>query len=209
MSGVYLSSREFYIYAMTDVIKLKGADSFTDDQFFEFCRVNDDFHIERDANGNIIIMDLTGSETGNLNSEVHYEVSHWNRETEKGKTFDSSTGFTLPDSSVRGPDTSWIALERWKALPKEERKRFAHISPDFVIEIRSENDSLDVLKDKMLAYIKNGVRLGWLIDPQNQQTFIYRINGTIELVNSFEKTLSGEDVLEGFKLQLSKFLEEE
>ncbi len=193
---------------MTDVIKLKGADRFTDEQFFEFCRINDEFHIERDANGNIVIMDLTGTEGGGLNMDISYEVEHWNRTTKSGKTFDSSTGFTLPDSSVRGPDTSWIALERWKALPKEERKRFAHISPDFVIEIRSENDSLDSLKEKMQAYIENGVRLGWLIDPQNQQTFIYRINGTIELVPTFDVPLSGENVLEGFELTLSQFLED-
>jgi len=192
-----------------NTFKIKPLKNFTDEEFYEFCRLNDDLHMERDANGNIIIMDLTGSEGGNFNFEVNLEVGTWNRKTKQGKAFESSTGFTLPDTSVKGPGTAWVAIERWNALPKEDRKRFAHISPDFVIEIRSEGDSLKVLQEKMVDYIKNGVRLGWLIDPQNQQTFIYRINGTIELVDSFEKVLSGEDVLEDFELKLSNLLEEE
>lgn len=192
-----------------NAIKLKPLDHFTEDEFYELCMQNDDLHMERDADGNIIIMDLTGLEGSNFNLEVSTEVAIWNREEKTGKTFDSNGGFTLPDTSVRGPDTAWIAMERWKALPKEDRKKFAHISPDFVIEIRSENDNLNDLKDKMKSYIKNGVKLGWLIDPQNQQTFIYRINGTIELVDSFETPLSGEDVLKGFELKLSTLLEEE
>lgn len=194
---------------MRNTVTLKLPTIIAHDDFYEFCKMNDDLEMERDEKGNIIIMDLTGSEGGSFNHEVNVEVGIWNRQERKGKAFDSSTGFTLPDSSVRGPDTAWIAIERWKALPKEDRKKFAHISPDFVIEIRSENDSLEMLKDKMLMYIENGVRLGWLIDPQNQQTFIYRLNGTIELVPSFDTPLSGEDVLEGFELRLSDLWEEE
>ncbi|MEM9885957.1 MAG: Uma2 family endonuclease [Bacteroidota bacterium] len=190
-----------------NTVTIKLWDSFTDEEFYEFCMLNDDLHMERDANGNIIIMDLTGSEGSSFNSEVNYEITHWNRQSKKGKVFDPNGGFTLPDSSVRGPDTAWIAIERWKGLPKEDRKRFAHISPDFVIEIRSEGDSLKALKEKMEMYIRNGVRLAWLIDPQNQQTFIYRINGTIELIDAFDKILYGEDVLEGLKLRLTDFWE--
>jgi Uma2 family endonuclease len=190
-------------------VKIKPLDRFTDDEFFEFCRLNDDLHMERDAEGNIIVMDLTGSDTSNFNSEVNYELVDWNREERAGKTFDSNGGFTLPDSSVRGPDAAWVAMERWKKLPKEDRAKFAHISPDFIIEIRSKTDNLEVLKTKMEEYIKNGVRLAWLIDPIEQQTFIYRINGTIELVDNFETPLSGEEVLKGFELRLSELLEED
>ncbi len=192
-----------------NIVKFKTLDRFTDEEFFEFCRINDELNMERDAKGNIIIMDLTGSETGSFNIEVSTEVNNWNRKSKKGKAFDSNTGFTLPNSAVRSPDTAWIAIERWKALPREDRKKFAHISPDFIIEIRSENDRLKVLQEKMKEYIENGVRLAWLIDSQNEQVFIYRINGTIELVNSFDIPLSGEDILEGFEIRLSEFLEED
>ncbi|MEM0991624.1 MAG: Uma2 family endonuclease [Bacteroidota bacterium] len=192
-----------------NAVKIKTLDRFTDDEFFEFCQLNDDLHMERDAEGNIIIMDLTGSEGGSFNNSVSSEIYNWNKKEKSGKSFDSSTGFTFPDSSVKGPDAAWIAIERWKALPKEDRKKFAHISPDFVIEIRSESDNLDTLKEKMEAYIKNKVRLAWLIDPLVKQTFVYRINGTIELIPSFDIPLLGEDVLKGFELVLSELLEEE
>lgn len=173
--------------------------------FFEFSQELEGLKAERAADGTIYIMELTGSETGNLNSEVNTEVNLWNRTSRQGKTFDSSSGFTLPDKSVRSPDVSWIALKRWKALPAEDRKKFAHISPDFVIEIRSPSDSFTLLQEKMVAYRENGVRLAWLIDPEEEETWIYRANGTIDRITSFDVPLSGENVLPGFELILSRF----
>lgn len=114
----------------------------SEEDFFIFCQEMDAFQIERDADGTILIIELTNSETGSFNSEVNIEVGIWNRVEKSGKTFDSSAGFTLPNNAVRSPDTAWIAIDRWKALPKEDRESFAHISPDFVIEIRSKSDRL-------------------------------------------------------------------
>jgi len=179
----------------------------TDEEFFLFCQDMQDVHVEREADGTIILMELTGGDSGSFNAEVTFEVTAWNRQTKRGKTFDSNTGFTLPNSAVKSPDTAWIRLERWLALPAEDRKRFAHISPDFVIEIRSETDALDRLKQKMVEYIENGVRLGWLIDPQDQQVWIYRADGSMSHVDSFDTPLSGEDVLEGFELRLGELWE--
>jgi Uma2 family endonuclease len=176
-----------------------------EDEFFNFCQSSDmrDKRIERTKTGKIIIMEPTGSETGNFNSEVNIELGIWNRETHTGKTFDSSSGFTLPNSAVKSADVSWVARERWEALPKDLRKKFAPITPDFIIEIRSETDSLPVLKEKMEEFMENGCRLGWLIDRKNEQTFIYRANGSRDVVRSFEETLSGEDVLVGFTLRIA------
>lgn len=190
-----------------EALILKSIDSFTDEQFFEFCRVNDGLHMERDASGNIIIMEPTGGETGNFNADLITELGSWNRTEKQGKVFDSSTGFTLPDNSVRSPDTTWIALERWQTLPLEERKRFAHISPDFVLEIRSENDNIAALQQKMAHYIQNQVRLAWLIDPIEQQVFIYRLDGSVTHIPNFDTPLSGEDVLVGFELRLKELME--
>ena len=117
--------------------------------------------------------------------------------------FDSSAGFTLPNTAVKSPDISWIARERWEALPKDLRKKFAPITPDFIIEIRSDTDSLKELKEKMEEYIENGCRLGWLIDRTNECTYIYRPDRSRETVDSFEKILSGEDVLVGFTLRIA------
>ena len=177
----------------------------TADDFFDFCQQPHlrDKRIEQTKNGKIIIMEPTGGETGSFNSEVNGEVRNWNRETHEGRTFDSSTVFVLPDTSKRSPDVSWIVKERWEALPKELRKKFPPLTPDFVIEIRSESDSLTQLKDKMEDYMRNGCRLGWLIDRKTERTHIYRADGSRETVNSFEETLSGEDVLKGFKLRIA------
>jgi Uma2 family endonuclease len=87
-------------------------------------------------------------------------------------------------------------------LPAEERKKFARIAPDFVIELRSETDRLSKLQEKMEEYRANGVRLGWLINPQQQQVEIYRLGREVEILE-YPTTLSGEDVLSGFTLDLS------
>jgi Uma2 family endonuclease len=137
---------------------------FDDEYFFALCQANRDLRLERDADGNIILMPPTGSETGRYNVELSTEVVIWNRKTKSGYVFDSSTGFTLPNSAVRSPDVSWIRKERWDHLPKEKQEKFAPICPDFVIEIRSRTDSIHELKAKMEEYRENGCQLGWLID---------------------------------------------
>jgi Uma2 family endonuclease len=173
----------------------------SDEEFFELCQMNE-LRMERDKNGTILMMEPTGSETGNFNSEINGELSYWNKTTQNGKTFDSSTGFILPDTAVRSPDASWIKKERWSQIEKDLRKKFAPIAPDFVLEIRSESDRLPELKTKMEEYIANSVRLAWLIDRENEETTVYRIDGTTGKV-PFSEYLDGEDVLVGFKLKIN------
>ena len=177
----------------------------TDDEFFAFCQLPEmrDKRIERDKNGKITILQPTTSDTGSFNSEVGGEVRDWNKENKAGRTFDSSTGFTLPNTATKSPDVSWIARERWEALPKALREKFAPITPDFIIEIRSKTDSLKESKEKMDEYMANGCRLGWLIDRKNEKTYIYRADGSRETVESFNEILSGEDVLVGFTLRIA------
>ncbi|AQG82443.1 hypothetical protein AWR27_11380 [Spirosoma montaniterrae] len=176
--------------------------SFDDDFFFDLCQANEALKLERDAEGNIIFMPLTGTDTGNYNFEVAGELWNWNRRTKLGYAYDSSTGFKLPNSAVRSPDVAWVQKERIDSLSDEERRGFASICPDFVVEIRSASDDLNVLKDKMEEYRDNGVRLGWLIDRAGKQVFIYRQNGSIEIKQGETVTLSGEDVLPELTLTL-------
>ena len=177
----------------------------TADEFFAFCQLPEmrDKRIERDKNGKIKIMEPTGGETGNFNFEVGGELRDWNKESKLGKGFDSSTGFTLPNTEVKSPDIAWIARERWEALPKALRKKFAPITPDFIIEILSETDNLTDGKEKMEEYMSNGCRLAWLIDRKKEKTYIYRADGSRDTAESFEETLSGEDVLVGFTLRIA------
>lgn len=170
---------------------------FDDEYFFALCQANRELRLERDADGNIILMPPTGSETGRYNADLLGELWGWNRKTKLGYVFDSSTGFTLPDSSVRSPDVSWIRNDRWEELPEVKREKFAPICPDFVIEIRSKIDSIQGLKAKMEEYRTNGCQLGWLIDRIDQQVYVYRQNGSIEIRSEKKTVLSGEAILPG------------
>ena len=179
------------------------ADLMSDDEFFDFCQQHRSLRIERNADKTITIMEPTGNESGYAENEVNGELRNWTKTEQTGITFSPSTGFTLPTGAVRAPDASWLPLEKWLALPAADRKKFTHICPEFIAEVRSEEDSLLELKRKMVEWIENGVRLGWLIDPKTETTYIYRADGSVDIVEGFDKKLSGETVLKGFELDLA------
>src|SRR5688572_13885673 len=133
-------------------IDVKGSlsDNMSENEFFNFCQQNENLRIERDENGQIFIMAPTGSETGDINLRIATEVFLWNKIRKSGVAFDSSTGFTLPDNSVLSPDVSWMRSEKWNKVPKKDKEKFAHVCPDFVIELKSKSDNLNYLKNKML-----------------------------------------------------------
>ncbi len=187
VSDYYTDIRLRYGRNPSTPLFMDGADM-TDEDFYAFCINNPELRIERNANGKIIIMPPTTSETGRYNSELHIEIGIWNRKHKLGTTFDSSTGFKLSNGADRSPDTAWITNERWDALPAEQKKKFAPIVPDFVLELRSNDQSLTELREKMDEYMDCGCRLGWLIDPQNRRTYVYSANGDTQTVN-FDEVL--------------------
>ncbi|WP_413175815.1 Uma2 family endonuclease [Anabaena azotica] len=187
---------------MTSVtVQIPKSLKFTDNEFVEIVDANKDLRLELSLEGELIVMSPTGGETGERNLELSGQVWFWNRKNNLGKAFDSSTGFKLPNGGTRSPDVSWIKIERWNALTPEQRKKFLPLCPDFVIELVSESDDLEDTQAKMREYINNGLRLGWLINPKDKQVEIYRQNQEVEVLQS-PKTLSGEDVLPGFILDL-------
>ncbi|NES80659.1 MAG: Uma2 family endonuclease [Moorea sp. SIO2B7] len=191
------------ISSETVILNLKTV-GLSDEQFYQLCQNNEYYRLEQNAKGELLIMPPVGAISGNRESDLNGFVWLWNRQTQLGKVFSSSTIFTLPNGGKRSPDVAWIANQRWQALSSEEQEKFARICPDFVIELRSRTDSLSQLKEKMQEYKDSGLRLGWLINPQNQQVEIYRQNQPVEIV-SLPTNLSGEDVLPGFTLELPLF----
>ncbi|WP_044208929.1 Uma2 family endonuclease [Coleofasciculus chthonoplastes] len=185
------------------VLHLHPVINLTDDQFFEFCQINRDLRIERTATGELLIMPPTGTETGGRNFRLNGQLYNWTEQDGTGIGFDSSTGFTLPNGAERSPDAAWVKLERWNTLTPEQQQKFAPICPDFVIELRSASDNLTPLKTKMQEYINNGALLGWLIDCKKRQVYIYRPGVAMECLDN-PATISGESVLPGFVLDLSK-----
>jgi Uma2 family endonuclease len=177
----------------------------TDEQFFELCQKNRDYRFERSPKGELIIMPPTGGETSNRNARLTQRLMNWADTNELGIAFDSNGGFKLPNGADRAPDASWIKIERWNALTSEQRQKFLPLCPDFVVELRSPTDSLKTTQEKMQEYIDNGARLGWLIDQKNQRVEIYRQGQDVEILQS-PASLSGEDVLPGFVLDLKGIL---
>lgn len=173
----------------------------TDLNTFEaLSRTNNELRLERTAVGELIAMSPTNWETGERNGEIFGQIWLWNREKKAGKVFDSSTGFRLPNGAIRSPDVTWISLQRQSALSSDVA--FPLVVPDFVVELVSKSDNLSELSIKMKEYQEQGVRLGWLIDPQTQTVGIYRASKQDSKLNK-PLTLSGEDVLVGFVLDLS------
>lgn len=173
------------------------------EQFVELAIANRDLQLERTATGELILMPPTGGETGNRNLDMEGQLWLWNRQTRLGKAFNSSTGFHLPNGADRSPDAAWVRQDRWDALSPEERKSFVPLCPDFVLELCSESDNIKPLRTKMREYMENGARLGWLIDRKNTKVEIYRQGQDVEVLDN-PVTLSGEDVLLGFVLDLTE-----
>ena len=192
---------------MTVTLNLHPVLELTDDQFYELCLANRDLRLERTATGEIIIMPPAGGETGHRNIEISFQLEAWSSQNNLGLAFDSSTGFKLPNGAERAPDASWIKCDRWNSLNTEQKRKFPPLCPDFVIELRSETDSIKTLQLKMLEYIDNGAKLGWLIDPKTQNVEIYRLGKPVEIVQN-PAVLSGEDILPGFVLNLNSIFSE-
>jgi Uma2 family endonuclease len=179
----------------------------TDDEFFEFCQLNKNLKIERNKKGEIIIMSPTGGQTGKWNARINGELYTWNKKYKLGETFDSSTGFKLPDGGEYEPDGAWMLLEKWNALTKKQKEKFVPIVPDFILELRSLNDKTERTKEKIVEFMQAGCRLAWFIDPYQKQTLVYESDGTTHSV-LFEEILTGGDILPGFEIKLSELLVE-
>jgi Uma2 family endonuclease len=176
----------------------------TDEQFYQLCMNNPDLNIERDAKGVLIVMPPVGGESGKREADYIVELGIWNRQTQLGEVFSSSTMFKLPGGGDRSPDVAWIESSRWRSMAPAQRERFPPIAPDFVLELRSRTDKLETLQEKMQEYLDSGVKLAWLINPQAQEVEIYRQGREKEIV-SLPAQLSGEEILPGFLLPIDRF----
>jgi Uma2 family endonuclease len=189
---------------MPRVLKMPASTTLTSHQFYDLCRANPDWKLERTAEGDLMIMAPTGGETGARNASLVIRLGIWNERTQAGIVFDSSTGFHLPNGADRSPDVAWVKLDRWQTLSAKERETFPPIAPDFVIELMSPSDRLEEAQAKLQEYIENGVRLGWLFNRRDKQVEIYRPGNPKEILAA-PAQLSGEGILPGFTLALDTF----
>ena len=139
--------------------------------------------------------------TGWRNADINYQLTAWAKRDGTGLTFDSSTSFKLPNGAKRSPDAAWIRRDRWEALTEQEKEGFAPLCPDFVLELRSPDDSLSTLQNKMAEYVEQGAQLGWLIDPKARRVYVFRPGQLTESLEQPE-TVSGDPILSGLVLKL-------
>ncbi len=175
----------------------------SDEELMRFCAENDFLRVEREANGEILVMTPAGNRTGRMNAAIIFELGAWAKSDGRGYFFDSNTGFNLPDGSMRSPDAAWVRASRWDALSAEEKERFSPIAPDFIIELRSPSDNLPELEKKMEYWTSNGVQTGWLIDPERRIVAVYRPGEEAEVFHD-PSSVQGNGAIAGFELVMAK-----
>ncbi len=178
----------------------------TDEELLELSERNPGYQFERTADGRLVVSP-TGGLSGRRSGEVFRQLSTWNHQQRAGVVFDSSTGFRLPDGSLLSPDASWVWRERWEALSAEEREGFLPLAPDAAFEVRSRHQSPEELREKMQAYLRNGVRIAVLIDPYARTVEVYRPGREVEVHRDPERVVL-DPQLPGFVLELGPVFEE-
>lgn len=188
------------------VVHLPRSLKMSAEQFWEACQLNRDVQLELTAEGELIIMPPTGARTGTRNARLIQQVTQWAEQDGSGLTFDSSTGFELPNGAIRSPDVAWVRRDRLTPLPPERLERFLPLCPDFVIELKSPSDSLVIVQDKMREYLANGAQLGWLIEPALRRVHVYRPDGSVEILDN-RMTLSAVPALPRLVVDLTPIWE--
>jgi Uma2 family endonuclease len=175
----------------------------TDEELLRFCQANEALRVEREPNGEILVMTPAGSRTSKMNSRITRLLDEWAENDGRGVAFDSNGGFTLPDGSMRAADGAWVELRRWQALRAEQQAGYAPLCPEFVIELRSPTDRLEDLAAKMEQWIANGTQVGWLIDPERRVVEIYRAGQAAEVLQD-PSSVQGDGPVAGFELVMTR-----
>ena len=182
---------------------LIGLTDVTHEQFEELCRDYPDLRLELTSSGELIVMTPPGTETGRRNADVVAQLVVWAKSDRTGIAFGTDTGYTLPNGAIRGPDASWMRREKYNNVSKDDKERFAHLCPDFVVELRSPGDRLPTLINKMGEYLENGASLGWLIDPKKRRVYVFKPGEEVMVLEN-PTVVSGDPLLPGFELQMEE-----
>jgi len=184
-------------------VRLRFDRSMTDEELMRFCAANEPALVEREANGEVLVMTPAGFGTGRINSRITRSLDEWAEADGRGVVTDSNGGYALADGSVRAPDAAWVSLRRLERLSEEEKKGFAPVCPEFVVELRSPTDKLDGLRTKMEMWIGNGAEVAWLVDPVRKAVEIYRAGEQPE-IHEEPTSVQGSGPVAGFELVLAR-----
>jgi Uma2 family endonuclease len=172
------------------------------EQFWQISAENPILRLEREANGDLIVMTPTTRGTSFRNSLITIALGNWTEQDGRGYAFESNVAFLLPDGAILSPDASWITRDRW--TPTSEDEYTTVLCPDFIIELRSKSDRLRTLQRKMQSWIDNGVQLAWLIDPERKTVEVYRRGAARPDILEGVTAVYGDAPVGGFILELSR-----
>jgi Uma2 family endonuclease len=160
---------------------IAGSTPIDDDFVFSLSRAIPDYAFERDAAGRLIVAP-NHTDGGRKSGEAYYQLRRWADAYRAGsQTFDASTGFRLPDSSLVSPDAAWLSTERISALPPSARVGYWQVAPEIAIEVASPSDTWRDVRAKIDAYHANGTVYAIAIDPATGE-FYARGNPPAELI---------------------------
>jgi len=181
---------------------LESEPPLSDEEFEKLGLANDLFQLERTKDGKIEVNPPAAGFTSDGNREITYQVSVWWNRHERGRVFDSSAGFFLPDGSMLSPDTAYITREKSRNITDQQGRHFLRMVPDFIVEMLSGSDSRSKTKRKMESWIRNGVALGWLVDPYKKQVLAYEPGKEVRVETG--AAVKGTGPVKGFTLNLKK-----
>jgi len=183
-------------------IRFRPETPMSDEALLHFCEANESLRVEREANGEIVLMTPAATKTSKMNLRIGRLLDEWAESSGHGVATGPDGGYTLPDGSMKAPDAAWVALDRWEMLPAESQG-FLSLCPNFVIELRSPSDGLAQMETKMEMWIANGAQVGWLIDPERRVVTIYRQGRPAEVLEQPE-VVPGDGPIAGFELEMAR-----
>ncbi len=188
------------LYDDPQPIRLPPDWELTDERFLEIAHLNPDQMIERTPDGRLHLMTWPDRLSEHVGAQLIMFVGFW-RMAVGGEVRTGTGGYFLPDRSSSAPDVSWVAPEQIDSR-SSGRGQF-YLAPRFIIEVRSPSQTIPAQQSKMRRWIDNGVQLAWLIDPYDQQVWIYRPDGSVEQLDR-PNQLSGEDVCPGLTIDMNQ-----
>jgi len=141
---------------------------FDDDALIELAAELRPATVER-IDGKLVVSPGTGGVTGRINSRLTRILDEY-AESHGYASFDSSTGFHMPDHNTPSADHALVTFVRWEALSEQERMKLPPLVPDITVELLSERDRerKEITEKKCERWFTYGVAYVVLVDPFSQ-----------------------------------------
>ena len=176
---------------------------YTVDDVWELAHQPDNVNHYELIEGELFEMPPPGYAHGRLAVLIAHYILSFTQVQELGEVT-VETGYHPPDSrhTLLSPDVAFLSKAK---APHPFWGKYIPVMPDLAIEILSPTDTLRKARRKAALYLRHGTQLVWIVLPDEKGVDVCRsVDGprlNIEFVGQ-ESSLSGEQVLPGFELEL-------